>query len=82
MTLQHELTAYREAVPRLLAEGDRGRYALVHGDRLDSVWETLDQALDAGYERFGREPFLVMQIVEHPADTARTGHADRGGKQG
>jgi hypothetical protein len=49
----------------LLANPDNvGKFALVHGDRVDSVWATMEAALDAGYERFGVEPFLVEHIVE------------------
>jgi hypothetical protein len=49
----------------LLVEGCRGKYGLVHGDRVDSVWDGKDQALEAGYERFGLEPFLVKEITDH-----------------
>jgi hypothetical protein len=46
-------------------EGNQGRYALVHGDEVDSVWGTADAALSAGYDKFGLEPFLVKEITEH-----------------
>jgi hypothetical protein len=63
MRLERDFAVYREALPGLLARGERGRYALVHSGRLDSVWESLDQARDAGCQRFGDAPFLVLQIV-------------------
>ncbi len=66
MALERELETFRRELPHLLqGEGNRGKYALVHGDKVDSVWDTVDQALEAGYDRFGLEPFLVKQVTEH-----------------
>jgi hypothetical protein len=65
MALEQEWQAFRRELPNLLANPDNvGKFALVHGDRVDSVWATMEAALDAGYERFGVEPFLVEHIVE------------------
>jgi len=30
---------------------------------VDSVWD-VDEALEAGYERFGLDPFMVKEIAE------------------
>jgi hypothetical protein len=66
VALEQELTTFRRELPALLRdEGKRGKYVLVHGDTVDSVWTTVDEALAAGYDRFGIEPFLVQQITEH-----------------
>jgi hypothetical protein len=55
-------TFFRE-LPRLIAEGQEGRYALVRDDELLSVWDTLDAAAEAGYERFGLgERFMTQKI--------------------
>lgn len=63
-----EWRAYKREVLRLLAEGHAGRYVLVKGDQVLSVWDTLRDARQAGYERFGMEPFLVreIQFTERP----------------
>ena len=51
--------------PALLADPQNlGKVALIHGDKVDSVWPTMDEALAAGYDRFGLEQFLVQEIVE------------------
>jgi hypothetical protein len=57
-----EWAAYRRELPRLLAEGLEGRFALVQGDVVDSTWPTFSEAVEAGYERFDLTPFMVHQI--------------------
>jgi hypothetical protein len=67
--LAAEWAAYKREVARLLAEGHQGRFALVRGDHVHSVWDTERDALQAGRTLFGQEPFMVHQIrpVERPA---------------
>ena len=65
MALERELETFQKELPRLLQdEANRGKYALVYGDKVDSVWETVDEALAAGYDRFALDPFLVKEITE------------------
>jgi hypothetical protein len=63
MALERELATFQQERTRLLAEHP-GKFALIHGEAVDSVWDTAEDALDAGYARFGLEPFLVQEIVE------------------
>ncbi len=66
MALERELETFLRELPRLLADpANRGRFALVHGDSVDSLWPTLEAGLEAGYLRFGVEPFMVKEITEH-----------------
>ncbi len=66
MALEQELRTFQNELPDLLQDVDkRGKYALVHKDTVDSVWPTVDDALAAGYDRFGIEPFMVKEITEH-----------------
>jgi hypothetical protein len=65
MALEQELATFQRELPRLLNEGKEGRFALVHGDTVDSDWETRERALEAGYDRFGLEPFMIREITEH-----------------
>jgi hypothetical protein len=60
-SLRIELDTYEREKVRLLYEG-RGKYALIHGTEVAGIWNTYGDALTAGYERFGLEPFLVKQI--------------------
>lgn len=67
--LSRELAAFTQMLPGLLGDGLRGEFLLVHvsGHIVNhSVWPTLDAALQAGYERFGTEPFLVREITDSP----------------
>ena len=66
MALEKEWEAFQRALPDLLANPESvGKYALMHGDKVDSIWPGKDEAIAAGYERFGIEPFLVQHIVEN-----------------
>ena len=61
--LDRELETFRRELPRLLEEGHEGKFALIHGDRVDSLWPDEDAGYEAGCERFGLEPFLVQQVL-------------------
>jgi hypothetical protein len=62
--IYRESQALRRALPRLLAEGHEGRFALVKGDDILEVFATLEEAARVGYEKFGNEAFLVQPIRE------------------
>ena len=66
--LEVELATYQRELPRLLQEGHEGKYVLIHGDQVDSLWPDEDAAYEAGCERFGIAPFLVQQVLrDEPA---------------
>jgi hypothetical protein len=59
--LQRELATFEARKASLLPAAD-GKFVLIHGDDL-SVWETYEDALRAGYEKYGVDtPFLVKQV--------------------
>jgi hypothetical protein len=60
MQLQKELETYQRELPRLLDK--TGKYVLICGDKVESVWETFADALQEGYNVFGLQPFMVKQI--------------------
>jgi hypothetical protein len=64
MSLDRELTVFRANLARLLQEHGEGKYALIHGDDVAGVYQTQDEALQAGYDRCGLESFLVKRIQE------------------
>jgi hypothetical protein len=64
-----EFATYLRELPRLLAEGHADHYALLKGNDLIGVWNTQREVLQAGYERFGLEPFSVKRI--DPRDPER-----------
>jgi hypothetical protein len=61
--LRTELETYYRELPRLLEEGEAGRFAVVKGDTVHGAWDTYRDALQHGYDRFGMERFAV-QVVD------------------
>src|SRR5438445_12833627 len=68
MYLESELATFKKELPNLLAvPGNRGKFVLIHGTTVDSVWDKKDDAIGAGYDRFGLfEPFLIQEITDTP----------------
>lgn len=65
MDLQRELDTFRRELPAMLADPAKsGRFVLIHNEVVDSFWPSLDEALAAGYDRFGLDPFLVKRVIE------------------
>lgn len=60
--LEREIGTYYRELPRLIADGHEGRYALIRDEELVSVWDTLDDAMQAGHERFGFQRFMTQKI--------------------
>jgi hypothetical protein len=55
--------AWWRELPRLVAEGEENRFALVREGRVVSVWDTYGDAIQAGYDKFGDRPFLTPKIT-------------------
>ena len=67
MQLARELTTFQRELPELLREpANRNRHALIHGDRIAGVFDTPESALEAGYDLFGFDPFLVQEVTDAP----------------
>src|SRR4051794_30704066 len=65
--LGREWDFFRRELPRLLAEGHEGEFALLKGEEVVGLYPTRDNALRAGYHKFLLEPFLVHAIrTEEP----------------
>jgi hypothetical protein len=60
VNLQKELATYKRELPNLL--GRVGKYVLIRGDQVLSVWEAYQDAIQEGYRVCGLDPFLVKQI--------------------
>jgi hypothetical protein len=58
--LDREWAAYVAKLPEL--QKHSGRFMLIKGDRVAGLFDTYRDALEAGYEQFRLEPFLVKQI--------------------
>lgn len=60
--LDREWQTLQANLPALL-EREEGRYVLIHGEQIVSIWDTQEQALEEGYRLHLFEPFLVHHIV-------------------
>jgi hypothetical protein len=60
--LEQEIRTYVRELPRLLADGEANRFALIKGDEVISIWDTQRDAIQAGSERYGLEPFAAKKI--------------------
>jgi len=60
MALEKELSVYDAHLIELLAS--EGKYVLICGEEISGVFDSYEQALDAGYQKYGLRPFLVKQI--------------------
>ncbi len=72
--LEREFATYRRELPRLLAEGQTGGYALIWEDQIVGVWDSQAQASQEGRSRFGLEPITVKRI--DPRDVERLAALD------
>ncbi|MCI0462493.1 MAG: hypothetical protein L0Z62_36545 [Gemmataceae bacterium] len=61
--IYREWLTFRRELPRLLAEGHEGKWTLVKGEALAGLYPTRDEAVLAGYEKFGLEQFMIQQIL-------------------
>ena len=61
MALKRELETFKNKLQELKAEHE-GKFVLIRGDELVDVFSTYDDAIKAGYARFGLNPFLVKQV--------------------
>jgi hypothetical protein len=58
--LEKELQTYQHELPKFLSE--EGKFLVIQDSHIAGPWATYEDALQAGYERFGLTPFLVKKI--------------------
>ncbi len=61
MALEKELVTFKKSLPKMTAEHD-GKFVLVQEDNVVDFFDTYDDAINAGYKKFGLKSFLVKQI--------------------
>jgi hypothetical protein len=59
-----ECQTFRRELPRLLAEGHEGKWALIKGDEIAGVFDTLDDAHVAGLARYLSQSFILQPVRE------------------
>ena len=60
-TLETELATYRKQLLNLLP--NEGQFVLIVGDKVIGLYDTCEEAISAGYQRFGRIPLFVQKIA-------------------
>jgi hypothetical protein len=60
MPLEKELSVYDAHLIELLV--NEGKYVVICGDEINGVFDTYDEALSVGYDKYGLTPFLAKQI--------------------
>jgi hypothetical protein len=61
--LGREWNFLRRELPRLLAEGHEGKFALVKNQEIVGLYPSDREAVEAGYAKFVLQQFLVHQIL-------------------
>jgi hypothetical protein len=59
--LDREQAVYETNLPRWISDHE-GKHVLIKGDQVVGFYEYRDEALDAGYTRFGVGPLFVKQV--------------------
>jgi hypothetical protein len=62
VSLNQEQAIYEAGLPRWMQEHESA-HVLIKGDDVVGFYETFDEALAAGYARFGHVPLFVKQIT-------------------
>jgi hypothetical protein len=60
MALEKEMQTYQQKRSELLVH--EGKFVLIHGDQVAGIWDTYEDALRVGYDKYGLLPFLVKRI--------------------
>jgi hypothetical protein len=58
-----EWDTFRRELPRLLAEGHEGKFALIKGDTIAGIYPTSDEGVRAGYAKFGLNDIFLVQPI-------------------
>lgn len=59
--LDQEMATYNRHLPAL--PGQQGKFVLIKGAEVSGTFDSYQDALTAGYQRFKLNPFLVKQIT-------------------
>lgn len=62
MALEQELETYRPSACRQV----RAQFALIQGEQAIDFFATYEDAIKAGYQKFGLEPFHVKETDARP----------------
>ena len=61
-SLAKEFAAYERHKMELVSAHE-GKCIVIQGDQIAGIWDTYQDALRAGCQQFGLQPFLIKQIL-------------------
>ena len=62
LSFDRDISAFLRELPRL-ADKHEGEFALIRAAEVVGIHPSEDEAINAGYKRFGQATFLVKQIL-------------------
>ena len=74
--IERNYVAFVDMLHRLLPEGS-GKYALMHGQKLQGIFETPGTAAVQGFSRFGKAGYSIQLITDEPVDLGFMSNAIR-----
>lgn len=60
MALEHEMATYQTNLMELLV--NEGKFVVIRGEEIAGAFDTYEEALEVGYNKYGLVPFLVKRI--------------------
>jgi hypothetical protein len=61
--IEAEWNFFRRELPRLLAEGQEGRWVLIKGEAIIGLFDSRREAMSVGTRKFGLAPMLTEQVL-------------------
>jgi hypothetical protein len=76
--IQRNYAAFVDLLETLLPE-NRGKFALLHRQELEGVFDTPGQAARTGFAKFGNLPYSIQLVTDEPIDLGFMSNALRPG---
>jgi hypothetical protein len=61
---QREFSVYLQELPRLLEQGEEGRFVVLQGGQLHGDWDIYRDAVQYGNEKFGVDLLFLAQKID------------------
>ena len=76
--VQRNYAAFVDMLDELLP-ANLGRYALLHHQKLEGVYDSPGEAARSGFVRFGKAPYSIQIVTDEPVDLGFMSNAIRSG---
>jgi hypothetical protein len=65
--IERNFAVFIDLLPKLISE-NRGKYALLHDQRLEGIFKSAGDADRAGYDKFQEMPYSIQLVSDEPID--------------